>query len=203
MSYSVANIKYAEQELLRRKMAAEETNAARRREIIKRFPEIGEYIKQIADIDLKILDAIGDKENFDRRIREITEANERVQKIIEEKLVENGYPANYLEIPYTCKKCADTGYIDGITCECRRDLLNQLNVRDLESVSPAKECTFDTFSLDYYSDKVSGGYSISPKEQMQMIYNYCRTMPRISTANQVRSICMAKRGSARLISRSR
>lgn len=174
MSYSVANIKYAEQELLRRKMAAEETNAARRREIIKRFPEIGEYIKQIADIDLKILDAIGDKENFDRRICEITEANERVQKIIEEKLVENGYPANYLEIPYTCKKCADTGYIDGITCECRRDLLNQLNVRDLESVSPAKECTFDTFSLDYYSDKVSGGYSISPKEQMQMIYNYCK-----------------------------
>ena len=161
MSYSVANIKYAERELLRRKMAAEDTNAERRREIIKKFPEIGEYIKQIADIDLRILDAIGDKENFERRIHEITEANARVQEIIEKKLVENGYPANYLEIPYTCKKCAG-------------NLLNQLNVRDLESVSPARECTFESFSLDYYSDKVSGDYNISPREQMQAIYNYCR-----------------------------
>lgn len=174
MSYSVANLKYAESELHKRKAAAEQTYSLRRGEIIKKFPEIGEYIKQISDINISILEAVGDKENFERRIREISEMNARVQKIIVENLVENGYPENYLEIPYTCKKCADTGYVDGFTCECRRELLNELNVRDLEAVSSARDCRFDNFSLDYYSDKPAGGYDISPREQMQMIYNYCK-----------------------------
>ena len=104
MSYSVANLKYAESILLERKAEAEHENAERRREIIGKFPEIGGYIRQISDINLSILEAVGDKENFDRRIHEISETNARVQKIIEEKLVENGYPSDYLEIPYTCRK---------------------------------------------------------------------------------------------------
>ena len=174
MSYSVANLKYAERELLRRKSAAEDTNAERRREIIRKFPEIGEYMKQISDINLKILEAIGDRDNLEKRLREIADTNQRVQRIIEEKLVENGYPADYLAIPYTCKKCSDSGYINGITCECRIDLLNQLNVRDLESVSPARDCRFDNFSLDYYLDTVSANYGISPKEQMNKIFDYCK-----------------------------
>ena len=173
MSYSKVNLKYAAEVIAERKITAELVYNQRRAEIIKKFPEIGEYIKQISDINLKIFDAVGDRENFERRLGEIAETNERVQKIIEKKLIENGYPANYLEIPYTCKKCADSGYVDGITCSCRIDLLNQLNVRDLESASPAKDCRFDNFSLQYYSnDPDSSGNS--PRETMNYIFDYCK-----------------------------
>ena len=55
-----------------------------------------------------------------------------------------------LEPPYTCLACMDRGVADGRTCSCRQMILNQLVYEQLCDVSPARECSFDNFSLDYY-----------------------------------------------------
>ena len=55
-----------------------------------------------------------------------------------------------LEPPYTCPACMDRGMVNGQTCACRQTILNQLVYEQLCDVSPARECSFDNFSLAYY-----------------------------------------------------
>lgn len=69
-------------------------------------------------------------------------------------LTENSFPADYLEMHYSCPDCRDTGYIENEKCHCFRqaaiDLLyTQSNIKEI-----LQEENFDTFSYEYYSDKM-------------------------------------------------
>ena len=173
MSYSRANIRLAMEILSERKAKAELTYSRRREEITNKIPEIGKCLSQMTDISLKILEA-AQSEDFQKNLEEIKQTNNRIQNLITSKLKENGYPEDYLEIPYTCKKCSDTGVVGRDTCSCMKDLLNQLNIKDLEDSSPAKGCSFENFSLDYYPDVSLDGKSISPRAQMKAVYEFCK-----------------------------
>ncbi len=65
-------------------------------------------------------------------------------------LSRGGYPADYLDIHYTCPQCRDTGYIDGVKCACFRQasvslLYEQSGIREL-----LKQDNFDVLSYEYY-----------------------------------------------------
>ncbi|MDO4338383.1 MAG: ATP-binding protein [Eubacteriales bacterium] len=69
-------------------------------------------------------------------------------------LLSNGYPADYLELSYTCPKCQDTGYIGSRKCICFKKaelelLYTQSNLKEI-----IKKENFDHFSFDYYSDTI-------------------------------------------------
>ena len=53
------------------------------------------------------------------------ESRARLQDLNKRKidiLAENGYPGDYLETPYKCKLCRDTGVTDdGRYCTCRKE----------------------------------------------------------------------------------
>ena len=68
-------------------------------------------------------------------------------------LSEAGFPEDYLELPAFCSACSDTGYLeDGSRCACFRQLeisllYSQEHLNDFLAAE-----TFDSFSLDWYSD---------------------------------------------------
>lgn len=69
-------------------------------------------------------------------------------------LREAGYPEDYLEPPYECPDCKDTGFIDGKRCHCfiqaTIDLVyTQSNLADI-----LERENFSNFSFSYYSDKI-------------------------------------------------
>lgn len=69
-------------------------------------------------------------------------------------LTKNGYPKDYLELPYTCPHCQDTGYIGSQKCSCFKKaeielLYTQSNLNEI-----LKKENFDHFSFDYYSDTI-------------------------------------------------
>ena len=69
-------------------------------------------------------------------------------------LREAGYPEDYLEPPYECPDCKDTGFIDGKRCHCfiqaAIDLVyTQSNLADI-----LERENFSNFSFSYYSDKI-------------------------------------------------
>ncbi len=173
MSYSKANLRYADEVISKRKTDAEMIQRERQIEAIKKIPEIGAYIKELSGLTFDLVKSMS-AEDFDSRIREVADTNQKVQRKIRSLLTENGFPADYLDIPYTCRDCSDTGYVGGYVCSCRRALLNELNVRDLEAVSPAENCRFDNFNLGYYSDVPDARYGISPREKMSDVLEYCR-----------------------------
>nr|MCR5303000.1 ATP-binding protein [Lachnospiraceae bacterium] len=68
-----------------------------------------------------------------------------------ELLIQNGYDPDYLNPPYQCPKCRDTGFVDsGEQCSClltrKRDLLyDQSNIKKVLSHD-----NFQNLSYDYY-----------------------------------------------------
>lgn len=70
-----------------------------------------------------------------------------------------------------CKLCNDTGYIDKKVCPCVQKIAKEIAYSDLCEISPLKDCSFDNFSLDYYSDD---GGDTSPRKHMKSVFDFCR-----------------------------
>lgn len=69
-----------------------------------------------------------------------------------EKLVENGFPFDYLDEIVSCKQCRDTGYLlNGEICACLRALYEEERAKELSSILKAGEENFSDFRLDYYN----------------------------------------------------
>lgn len=80
-------------------------------------------------------------------------------------LTDAGYPADYLDMHYTCPDCHDTGYIGQKKCHCfRREEVRLLySSSRLESV--LSEENFSTLSFDFYDEE--------QKERMPAVIRLC------------------------------
>ncbi|MBR5452318.1 MAG: ATP-binding protein [Clostridia bacterium] len=66
---------------------------------------------------------------------------------------------------YSCKKCNDSGYIEGEICECVKTEAKRIALQRVFGSDLSNGATFDNFSLKYYpEDKDESGYS--PKKVM-------------------------------------
>ena len=64
-------------------------------------------------------------------------------------LVANGFPGNYLEMPYTCPKCQDTGYVGNKKCTCFKKAEIELLYTQSNLTEILEKENFDSFSFDY------------------------------------------------------
>lgn len=168
MAYSSNTLEKAKSVLEKRRKDAEAEYEARHNEVIRKCPEIGIVENEIASAGLDIIKSLGMKSNDAQKyINELAEKNLAAQKRKEELLAENGFPEDYLEIPYACKKCEDTGFYNGRFCECHIKLLQQISFDELSKSSRLKLSSFDTFSLDYYNNP-------EDKERMKQIFATCK-----------------------------
>lgn len=90
-------------------------------------------------------------------------------------LADAGYPADYLEMPYQCPDCQDTGYINGQKCHCFRQAAIDLVYTQSNMRKILEQENFSTFSFAYYSKEVlpeSGG--ISPFASAHAAVGACR-----------------------------
>lgn len=96
-----------------------------------------------------------------------------------EILNEGGYPSDYLELPYTCPQCQDTGYIGSKKCSCFKKaeielLYAQSNLKEI-----LKKENFAHFSFDYYSDTITNGTTgLSSLELAHRAYNAAKDFVR-------------------------
>ncbi len=91
-----------------------------------------------------------------------------------ELLVSLGYPEDYLDPPYVCPDCRDTGYIGSERCHCFRQAALDL-VYGQSELAPLyeREC-FDSFRLDYYPrDMIDKKTGISAYAAAKNTYDRC------------------------------
>ena len=168
MSYSAEYLEKARQVLEERRNDAEEKAKQRRLEVLKKCPEIGNLESEIASAGLGIIKSLGMKsEDAKKYINTLAEKNIAAQKKRTDLLRLNGFSEDYLEIPYTCMKCSDTGFYKGKFCSCHLKILEQLTSEELSKTSRLKLSTFDSFSLDYYRSETD-------RLNMKDILEYCR-----------------------------
>lgn len=114
-----------------------------------KIPRLAEIRQEIAGLGLKkarLLLGASSGKDFDLSGEILTLSAER-----RNLLLENGYPADYLELHYDCPVCRDTGYVGTQKCACFRKaavelLYTQSNIRDILETE-----NFQNFSFDYYS----------------------------------------------------
>lgn len=174
MSYSKATLAKAIQVLEKRRNKAQDIQAARHLEVTEKIPLISKYEAQLSETGLAVVKAIGMGSDAQKYINELSQLNLAIQNEIKSILKKSGYPEDYLEIPYTCKKCGDTGYTGGFVCECRKQLLKELAKKELAAVSASEKCTFENFNIDFYPQPIDSVLGVSPRKRMEEILEYCK-----------------------------
>ena len=175
MLYSQELFDQARAEIDDRRRAAEEEGARRLREFEKDEPRYKELRQVLMDSIREAVSAINmPREEAERHLLKQKERNLRAQQEIRALLRAHGLPEDYLETPYTCKKCEDTGAVSTELCDCFMDVLRRLAFEEANRSSPLRVSAFDDFRLDYYSDTPDPQYGCSPRERMTEILALCR-----------------------------
>lgn len=164
----------AAKEIEQRRQDAIFQSNVRQVEIYSKIPAVKEISLQLSNTTNEISavifsNAADRKEKLERIMRDNLNKQNEIKKL----LVQNGYPDNYLDVNYSCPICEDSGYVNGVKCECLKRLICKYNVEEFNAdTAIMPDARFDNFSLKYYSDSNSGGKS--PREIMGDILNNCR-----------------------------
>lgn len=83
-------------------------------------------------------------------------------------------PEDCLEEKPACALCGDSGYRDGAVCRCLRGYYAREQQKELSRMLDLGGQSFDTFSLDWYSEACNPALGISDRENMDWICRLCR-----------------------------
>ena len=122
---------------------------ARINEICEKFPEYEELDRQTPEVASAALNKLlaGDMEGSLKERERIKQIAKRKKEILEE----NNYPADYVELKYTCEKCKDTGYIKSVKCSCLKNKIVEILYEQSKLKERLMVENFHTLSEDYYT----------------------------------------------------
>ncbi len=172
MPYGKEIYAQARRELQRRKTQAEREAQRRHEEVAGKYPELTRIEQEMAQAGCSIVYALGrpDAQAFVEGLRR---QSQKAQQKRRELLKKAGLPEQYLETPYTCPTCADTGFVEGKLCDCHKKLLRSLAYQQINHRYPLDLCTFESFRLDYYPEEPDGRTGLSPRRRMAEIFEFC------------------------------
>ena len=172
----------AENILKSRREQAERLADMRRKEFIAKYPELIDIENTMKNAALDVIRSVG-ADGKRVNIYEVAKINLQAQEERKELIKKAGYPEDYLEPPYTCKKCKDSGIVNGKLCECHLAILQQLSVSELSCSPLLARSTFDTFDLKYYSDIKDRELGFSPRDIMRGCYEMLKAYAENFTYN--------------------
>ena len=152
-----------------RRIRAQAENERRYAEINEKIPPIAEINAQLAQTSAKIFDILHQGGNVEEQIEELRRKNTEAQQFSAQLLVKYGYPADYLDMHYTCEKCQDTGFSGGAYCECLRHQIAAAGISRMNRTAQLSLCDFSDFSLDYYKGTTAQGEDCYAA--MKKVYN--------------------------------
>ncbi len=173
MAYDRALISSILHQLDRQRDQREAEAEDRRYRVGKQLPRLGEIDRELRTTAAKAMRIAFESDNTDRAIDALRRRNLALQEEKRQLLLANGYPADYLSVACDCPVCHDTGYADGKLCACVRTRAAQAQKRALSSLLPIDTETFETFRLDYYSDRPDSRSGISPRTIAQSNLREC------------------------------
>ena len=143
-------------------------------ELIRRTENVYKKAPIIREIDNQIrasmLDAIGvmlqKSGDVELSVSKIGDNNIKLQEDRRRELKAAGFPEDYLDMDFMCKKCEDTGFVGSVPCTCLMEFYNAEQAKELSNMLSIGKETFENFRLDYYT-----GHALA---HMSVIYETCR-----------------------------
>lgn len=144
----------------------------RRSEVYKKVPEYGQLEVSLAKTMTDTVSSLFNS-SAGADIEAVFKKNRDIQKRMAELLENNGFPADYLDPIYSCRKCKDTGNINNEWCECLCRLTNEFAAAELNQNAPLSRSRFDNFKLEHYPEK-DDTKNASPREIMKQNLEDCK-----------------------------
>ena len=165
----------------RAKARLEEKKRAKEAELAQRLKAAGQTNPKILELDQEIKSTVIDVIGFalsggqdpETAIEDIREDNLFLQSELKNELMAAGFPPDYLEETYLCPVCHDAGFVGTRVCSCLMELYREEQRRALSSLLKLGQETFDSFDLDYYDDTPDPATGVSPRHNMEFIYENC------------------------------
>ncbi len=162
----------------------EEIKAENQAEQNRRLSLIYSRIPEIQSIDARMRSqmtelvriTISRKGDVKERVKALEAENLDLQVRKAELLNKAGYPVEYLDDIYCCKKCRDTGVFDGGVCSCLEKLYNQALTEELGTLLQNGDECFEKFDLSLYPEDA--------RDTMRIVFESCKkfadNFPRVS-----------------------
>ena len=124
-------------------------------ELNKRFEEV--YAKlpeyQTLEESVSTISASYGRKYIDGDLTAKDQLKKELDQIVKKKqqlLIQNGFPADYLELQYTCPICKDTGYIEQKKCACLQNKIFSVLYEQSNIAHFLKTNNFNTLSEKFY-----------------------------------------------------
>ena len=166
--YAKVNRKFNERKTQRDALIEE-----RKALVYGKVPRIEQIEGEISSLALLLLEDVASGKDPDMAVSEF---GERLKNLNDEKkhlLAKNGFRPDFLEVPYHCKICRDTGLDGGKRCRCYNKLMSEELLKESNLSEVMKKQNFASFSLEYYRTEKKRGENFSPRENMLSILNEC------------------------------
>ena len=153
----------------------EAREARRREDIFRRAPRLREIERELSAAMGRLV-TVTFRRGTDpaEEVARLRVENLRLQRERRDLLERLGLPEDCLEERPACPLCGDTGYRDGGVCRCLRGYYAREQQRELSRMLDLGGQSFDTFSLEWYSDRVEPGERRSARSHMEeRVYNSC------------------------------
>jgi len=79
---------------------------------------------------------------------------------------------------FSCKKCNDTGFVNGEKCSCYMDIMKKVMLSEIDGSKGVSfdfdKDNFDNFNLEWYSKSVDSVLGISPYDNMKFVLRDCK-----------------------------
>lgn len=175
MKFSKTAFDKAEAELSERRKRSEQQLEARRKYAYERMPELKILDKSMRNSYFELVQIVAKHDpNAEEAVRLVKKKNLATRQRYERLLKTLTSDSNYLKPQHICPKCGDSGFVEGIRCECFNDLLKKYTVQELNESSTIKLHDFSEFNENYY---VAGENREQMKRFLAYVMNYCERFP--------------------------
>lgn len=179
MGYEASVLSRATRRLEEQRRRRTEEQARRQAEIYAQLPRAAEIDKELKGTVYQIIAAaLRDGQDPAPSIQIIKDHNLSLQAERTRLLLEHGFPADSLDQRPACPRCNDTGWVGTQMCSCLKGLCTEEQIKELSKLLDLGGQSFDTFSMDYYSPLPWPGEPLSPRENMEFIFDLCSNYAR-------------------------
>ena len=174
MAYDPNVLSRAEERLEARRRAHAEQIERRRSQAYSRRPRLAQVDRELRATMTELATvALRQSGDVKAAIDELREKNLRLQRERVKLMDELGLSADALDDTPLCPDCGDTGWRGAAMCHCLHELCAEEQIHALSSMLDLGGQSFDSFRLDYYGTQPWPGWDVSPRENMELVYEVC------------------------------
>lgn len=175
MAYDGKIVRRALRRLEEDRRDREDRARARRETVFGRQPRLREIDAELRSTMSRILSAAL-RQGTDPRaaVEALKKQNLGLQEERRLLLEDLGLPADCLEDKPACPLCGDTGWREGRMCRCLKSYCAREQQKELSRMLDLGNQSFETFSLEWYSETEDPALGVSPRENMDWIYRTCK-----------------------------